>query len=484
MNAFKQILLILSVFCPALPINSMTVISLQSKCINTIVRNFDTYTPEEIAQLPEDSRKVLILKKLIETFGAVSCKRHSHFGIRRQAQTQRQGTGPVYAAAATLDNKIIAGTYDHVYVWGMDGEKIATCKGHSSAITSVAVSKDNKIISGSYDKTIRVWDMDGHQIKLIEGHSDAVTAVAISLDNKIISGSRDNTIRIWDRDGIQRASCVGHTGPIVALAISHDNKIISSSGDKTIRVWDMDGNQRALFDGHYSPLIAVTSDNKIIVGACGRSSMSVWDIEGNFLGELFCELPSGVSCLAITYDNKIVCACTDGNAYIFDMDCNQLAICRGMPGEETNILSLAVSKDNKIILGCMDHSGRVFDMNFLNCVEKINEQQALRILRVLRNSSREFSNGRTWEMIKKIINEPETNAKASMSDEVQEAISVPALIASAQTPPPARKNEFQRKVKTQSLNSDQKFALGWVIVLAGYVAYKLFVSSSDNSTNH
>lgn len=486
MKAIKKIIFILSVFCIALPASGMRVSSLQSKCIKAIARNFKECSIEDIAQLPEVHRNALVIKEIIESLGVMRCNPHSYFGITRLAQTQRRGTGPVYAAAATLDNKIIVGTYDHVYVWGIDGEKLAIGKGHTSAISSVAVTKDNKIISGSFDKTIRIWDIDGNQRTILEGHSDAVTAVAVSHDNKIISGSGDNTLRIWNMDGSNQAICIGHTGPISAIAISQDNKIISASRDKTIRVWDIEGNQRAVFKGDINSLIAVTPDNKIIVKDSRAGSMFVWDIDGNFQRELYLYLPSSAARLAVTHDNKIVFACRDGNAYIYDRDCNQLAMCTvSIFGDDKNISALAVTQDNKIILGCLDHTGCVFDMDFLKRLENINVEQTVRILSVVRNSS--GNNGRKWEMIKKIVKEPDSNEEmSSENDGNEEARSVPVfaqqVITLLQIRVSASNYEVDCKLPERqagSLNLNQKFALACVIGLAGCIAYKLFVRSSE-----
>lgn len=429
MNIFKQITLILSVLCPVFSAYSMQgaqVPSLEAQCCPVIANNYTQYSPEDIAQLPDGSRNVILRKIWMQNLGIMQCDCFSYFGC---AMLGERRTGAVYAIAMTTDNKIITGTTESkVYIWEKGHRLRATCVGHTEPIKAIVVTGDNKIISASCDKTLRMWDAYGKQLAVFEGHSDSVTSVAITSDNKIISGSYDKTVRVWDLEGKQLAVFEGHSDPVIAVAVTQDNLIVSASYDKTVRIWDIEGNQVASFEGNYDPLIAITPDNKIVVGAAdsiGLRGLRMWDTSGNFIRKLVPNCKK-IKKFAVTHDNKIVLACEDGNVYIYNMYCNQLAICQRFSGEDTDIRAFAVTSDNKILIGCLDHSGRAYDMNFLMRFEKMNAQQSMHLIQFFNDCSpltqRDRNMDDEWKIIKAIVNGAEVDTKTYINERAKKAV--------------------------------------------------------------
>jgi WD40 repeat protein len=84
----------------------------------------------------------------------------------------------------------------------------------------------------------------------------------------------------------------------------------------------------------------------------------VWDIQGNQLA--VCRGHQGdVFSVCATADNKIVSGSRDSTVLVWDIQGNQLAVCRGHQGA---VFSVCVTSDNKIVSGSHDGTIRVWDM--------------------------------------------------------------------------------------------------------------------------
>ncbi|MDZ8034160.1 eIF2A-related protein, partial [Nostoc sp. DedSLP04] len=184
-----------------------------------------------------------------------------------------------------------------VCLWDLQGNAITQpWHKHEAKIICAAFSPDrNFIASGSSDSTVRLWDIQGNPIgQPWHGHEGHVNSVAFSPDGKfIISGSCDRTIRLWNINGNPIGQpWRGHKGQVNSLAFSPDGKLIVSGGDKTVRLWELDqilqdrviGRSQRKYENWINS-VAFSPDGKWIVSASNDSTVRLWDMNGNPIGE-------------------------------------------------------------------------------------------------------------------------------------------------------------------------------------------------------
>ena len=112
----------------------------------------------------------------------------------------------------------------------------------------MSISPDSqKLVSGSEDKTLKLWHLDGQEIATFKGHSDSIIAVSFSPDGKkIVSGSWDKTIKIWNLDPQEIASFKKYEYEeiVKSFSFSPDGQMIASrSDDDKRKIWSLDGKK-------------------------------------------------------------------------------------------------------------------------------------------------------------------------------------------------------------------------------------------------
>ncbi len=145
---------------------------------------------------------------------------------------------------------------------------------------------------------------------------------------------------------------------IVALPGDMDNRIILHK--LLMLVGAVPGREQAR--GRHQNVVdsvCLTEDNKLVSGSWDKT-VRIWDMDGNQLA--VCRGHEGtVESVCVTKDDKIVSGSADHTVRVWDMDGNQLTVCRG---HESVVTSVCVTKDGKIISGALDDDNtvRVWDM--------------------------------------------------------------------------------------------------------------------------
>jgi eukaryotic-like serine/threonine-protein kinase len=136
---------------------------------------------------------------------------------RRVVVNFDQCQGPVWSVAALqTPGRFVAACDDgKIYVFGVrrDGNKSSTdfaiprsgfvaqvLTGHNGPVYAVAASPDNRfILSGGYDKKAMVWQNGGGRIREMSESTGDIWGVAISPDSKLCAtASQDGKVRIYE----------------------------------------------------------------------------------------------------------------------------------------------------------------------------------------------------------------------------------------------------------------------------------------------
>ncbi len=279
-------------------------------------------------------------------------------------------------------------------------------EGHTDGITCLMLSRDGKmIVTGSMDKTARIWNVATGQLRFVlKGHTDGISCLTLSSDGKTLvtgsgltfsrdrqsgsgdksvrikPGSLDNTVRIWDvATGQQRFVLKGHTGAIFCLTLSSDGKtLVTGSYDNTARIWDVGtGQERTVLKGHTSWISCLTlsSDGKTLITGSGAAfhpestpgpsddhTARIWDVATGQQRAVLKGHRSGISCLTLSSDGKMVITGSAGNtARIWDVATGQQRFV--LKGHMGPISCLTLSSDGKkIITGSWDNTARIWDV--------------------------------------------------------------------------------------------------------------------------
>ncbi|MFN6497222.1 MAG: caspase family protein [Nostoc sp. DedQUE01] len=220
--------------------------------------------------------------------------------------------GDVNSVAFSPDGQmILSGSAEYTFILcKLKGKPIwTTILGTDRDVISVAFSPDGQmIVSGSADSTIRLWNLQGNPIgSPFRGHEGDVNSVAFSPDGQMIMsggssldfiGFNVSTIHLWDLQGnlIKKIE----TGSSCMAFSPHNQMLVRGNSDCTISIWSLQNNSIVkTFRGHdHNPpdafsgtfgqrveSISFSPDGQTIVSGGGDSTVRLWDLQGNPIGE-------------------------------------------------------------------------------------------------------------------------------------------------------------------------------------------------------
>lgn len=226
-------------------------------------------------------------------------------GIHLIDVTKKEEVGSIkLGTSAIFDIKVIK---DRIFAALANGEvhildlttlkTIEVIEASEKSARTIAISEEHGHFTvGFSDNFIRIYSLiDFSLIHEMEAHKISVFTVQYSPDQRyLISGSRDAHLKIWDtKNGYElHESIVAHMFAINHLDFSPDGKhFVTCSMDKSIKVWDAETFKllkvidKARHAGHGTSINKVlwTNHNNLLLSASDDRSISIWDINFNFL---------------------------------------------------------------------------------------------------------------------------------------------------------------------------------------------------------
>lgn len=294
----------------------------------------------------------------------------------------------ILSVASSQDGKLLAAgdTDGTIHLWSIpDLQKLLTCKGHRSWVTSLAFSPDGKTLasSSSTDYTIKLWDTNtGYNLHTLRGHQHGVWSVAFSPDGKILaSGSEDCSVKLWD---IHTGKCLqnflGHQGEVWSVAFSPDSQILaSSSDDLKIKLWHLHIDKcLQTFSGHSGCILSVgfSPDGKILASGSGDRTVKIWDINsGECLQTIFAH-KSQIRSVVFSRDGKILVSGSDDRT-VKIWDLNSGKCLQTLLGHSSNVRSVTITNANNseldyiVASGSEDFSVKLWDTRTGECLQTL-----------------------------------------------------------------------------------------------------------------
>ena len=261
-------------------------------------------------------------------------------------------------------------------LWDVASRKeIVTLTGHDFPIHTVAFSPDGKLLASGNgiapipNGVIKIWDVATHQEVSSFTASNNVLALTFSPDGRFITSGSGNVMQLWD---IQR-SAVSQTfyiaGNVLSVAVSPDGKTLASGGtDGTVRLWDARPFQYVTpfeecencRDRPGVNWIAFSPDGSRLVSAgTGNSTLSLWDIEGRFLGPL--GESRNTMFIAFSPSGKLIA--TGGRDIIKLWNLQVEPVGQPFTGHQGEIWALAFSPNGQqLVSGSEDRTIRLWDL--------------------------------------------------------------------------------------------------------------------------
>ena len=277
-------------------------------------------------------------------------------------------SNPVYDIAFSPDSQtLVSISYDGaIQFWNLQGQEIATLKGHTSPVTSVEFSPDgNYLLTGAGDATARIWDLQTKESVVIPDLQGWVNAVDFHPDgHQVAIASSGGIVQIWDIQGNLIYNFPGHSGSPESVSFSPDgDTLVTSADDGDIRVWSLRGKEIAGLDGHNAGIwnAAFSPDGAHIATASVDGATRIWDLTGEEVGRL--ELPDR-SFNNVVYSpdgNLIVTSTHQSDIQLWDLEGNLID---SFEQHTKRILGLDFSPDGRhIVSGSDDNTAKLWDLD-------------------------------------------------------------------------------------------------------------------------
>jgi WD40 repeat protein len=162
----------------------------------------------------------------------------------------------------------------------------------------VAFSPDSQYISGALQNgTIEVWDLQGNLVATFKGHTQRALSVSFNPDPNLLvfaSSSSDNTAKLWQLNHHPRLTVlkppVSLLSPITDVSISADGtRVAASREDSQVTIWNLKNVQHPILDSlpykginDYSlgMSISLTPNGKVVAAANADGSIEIWETSG------------------------------------------------------------------------------------------------------------------------------------------------------------------------------------------------------------
>jgi WD40 repeat protein len=222
----------------------------------------------------------------------------------------------------------------------------------------------------------------------------------------------------------ERNTLGGHEDSVLSVALSPDGKlIVSGSRDSTVRLWDVEGNLIGQpFQGHEGSIysVAFSPNGQMIVSGSDDHTLRLWDLQGKLISQPFEGHEDVVWSVVFSPDGRmIVSGSRDKTLRLWDLQGKLIS--QPFKGHEDCVTSVAFRPDGQMIVsGSWDETVRLWDLqgklisqpfegheNYVNSVAFSPDGQMI-------VSSSEDRTLRLWDLQGNLIGQPFEGHKRSI----------------------------------------------------------------------
>ncbi|MEY2978291.1 MAG: hypothetical protein RLZZ435_2430, partial [Cyanobacteriota bacterium] len=217
-----------------------------------------------------------------------------------------------YVREMTEDHSLIVIGDDQIHLYNLDGKKLFTFAqsnydSDNGSLDNFLFSPDKQTIAISYSNwrsqefTVKLWDLQGEFLATLKGHEAWIQDLKFSPDGKFVSSSgADKTVKLWSTEGELVSTFLGHGDYVNTIAFDPTDAgtIVSGSDDATVRFWSVDpshnqkivaNNIRPNPDG--TSFVSITDDslanrNIEIDSQAKNTTIKLWKSNGDLIATL------------------------------------------------------------------------------------------------------------------------------------------------------------------------------------------------------
>jgi WD40 repeat protein len=189
---------------------------------------------------------------------------------KREIETMKKHSGPVWSVAFSPDGKMLAsGGEDHsVWLWSVDpANPVREFTGHRGPVTAVTFTSDGRqVASGSKDKSVLIWSPEKDKPdSRFEGLESAITCLASSAGGQcVVAGDEGGALRLFQPvKGRLLDRFSGHEGAVLHVDGSLlGRRVVSAGADGTVRLWGLPDPLSTAAEAPKTPLVKTAAAPK------------------------------------------------------------------------------------------------------------------------------------------------------------------------------------------------------------------------------
>ena len=255
------------------------------------------------------------------------------------------------------------------------GELVRTLDGHTDNVNCVRVHGD-ELVSGSSDSTAILWNpIEGNRVATFRGHTGSIFSVDVSPDGStLLTGSRDGTARLWEKhSALQTGLLNGHQGWVTSVGFAPDGATMATgSVDRRIRLWSFETRQLLrILEGHLDLVssIAWSPDGGTLASAGYDRTVRLWDVSTGAAVQLLREQSGRVTDVKfIPQTRAVVSASQDYAARVWSRSPRHTA--GSLVGHDRAVTAVAfLPKSGEIVSGGYDGTLRFWNLTLRQSVD-------------------------------------------------------------------------------------------------------------------
>ncbi|PSR15912.1 hypothetical protein C8255_20585, partial [filamentous cyanobacterium CCP3] len=214
-----------------------------------------------------------------------------------KALTSSDGSG-VWRVAFSPDSRYIAAALDSgaIEIWDINGNRLATLRGHATRVKGVSFSPNGLLASASADQTVKLWQLDyGSRLTVLEppvAQQSGISNLDVSTAQPWVAASRyDSKIALWPLDDSKQPSPT-YLDPAgiygTSVSFSPDGQYLASTDvDNSISLWSLDNTisgtaaqtPQLVPDAHSDGIYGVSfsPQGSLFASGGGDQLVKIWD---------------------------------------------------------------------------------------------------------------------------------------------------------------------------------------------------------------